>query len=72
MAFPSSTIEDPQDEDASLDDVTLPAPECFYPQFQVSKVEGRQAKANNYDVRHSVYKLVVFARAIQGKHLYDA
>ena len=41
-----------------------PIPECYYPQYQDTKVEGPTAKANNYNVRHSIYKLLIISRAI--------
>lgn len=70
--YPSSTATDDVAETAALTAVQAHAPECFYPQYQTVKEEGKIAKANNYNVRHSVYKLVIAAKAIQGMHLYDA
>jgi len=51
---------------------TVSAPECFYPQYQGLKKEGRTAMARNLTVKHSVFKLAVVGRLIRGKHLYDA
>ena len=47
-------------------------PECYYPKFEKVNVEGKTCKANNFKIRHSVWKLATVARAIKGKHIYDA
>ena len=47
-------------------------PECFYPKLEKVNVEGKTCKAANMNIRHSVYKLAIAAKVINGKHLYDA
>jgi len=47
-------------------------PECFYKQFEKIKSEGLTCRANNFNIRHSVYKLAIAARMVKGMHLYDA
>ena len=46
-------------------------PECFYPNT-IEKVENLTCRASKFSIRHSVYKLAIVAKAVQGMHLYDA
>jgi len=46
--------------------LTPSVPECFYPQHQGLKKEGRTARAHNLTVKHSVFKLAVMGRLISG------
>lgn len=47
-------------------------PECFYPAFEKVTIEGPTCKAMNKNIRHSVWKLAVVAKAVKGMHIYDA
>ena len=47
-------------------------PECYYPQYEKVVIEGKTCKANNFNIRHSVYKLATMAKVVNGKHIYDA
>jgi len=46
-------------------------PDCFYPQLH-TEPETKKSRGLRKSIRHSVYKLAVVAKLIQGKHLYDA
>lgn len=47
-------------------------PQCYYPNETPPLPEGQTCKAQRLRIRHSVYKLAMVAKTIQGKHLYDA
>ena len=52
-------------------DAGISAPECFYPDM-VEKVENKTCIARKLTIRHSVYKLALMAKVVQGMHIYDA
>jgi len=49
----------------------LASPECFFPN-NVQKPEAKECKAKRTNIRHSVYKLAMVAKLIQGRHIYEA
>lgn len=69
--LPKPTIQIEAAEEPATTPVPLPVPECFYPNTHEKPI-GKQCKAMRTKIRHSVYKLAMVARLIQGKHIYDA
>jgi hypothetical protein len=62
-----------QKEEADVQGLSTLLPHCYYPTMEKQLlVPGKTCKAAKMNIRHSVYKLTVFANAIRGKHLYDA
>lgn len=53
------------EEESSVEFVERVAmPECYYPQYEKVVIEGKTCKANNFGIRHSVYKLAAMARVV--------